>query len=308
MLIAWLGENFSFTGLGLFIPQWFWLVLLGIVAVAALLAKQSNFAMCVGASMLLMLLGPMHWRPARVEPQAETGVRVVSWNRDDGDDGSFFAFIQKHQPDVIFIQGANGWAPLYAHNLPGYHLASADEFLLLSRFPIAEAREVYLQALTRRVPLAARFVVELPSGPVALYNVHLLTPRDAIEASFSTNGGSETFDHAFWRNRLAMARELANRAALDPLPSMLAGDFNAPAWGRIYRAFSQRFQDAHRIAGTGFGFTFPDKKNYRIQPPGRWMRLDCLFADDRWTILHSNVQRVPGAEHLPICITLQPTP
>ena len=54
-----------------------------------------------------------------------------------------------------------------------------------------------------------------------------------------------------------LATQIAEAATSEDLPVILAGDFNAPAQGKVARLFASKFQDAHLNAGGGFGFTFP---------------------------------------------------
>ena len=144
-------------------------------------------------------------------------------------------------------------------------------------------------------PLAARFTIDFAGTEVALYSVHTISPRDTLRYYrrgaflYGVLGVPGTplaqkrrVNQKYWNGRVEQARSLRDLIASDPLPVIIAGDFNAPAGGYIHHLFRSHFEDAHTAAGHGFGYTFPGTTRNPLSLGGPWMRIDYLFCSRSW--------------------------
>lgn len=243
----------------------------------------------------------MDFRPrAAVKPEISPGseyLSVLTYNRGQHAGQSLQPFKNLTAPDLVVLQEAPKRAQRYA-GAEGYeefsHAEDVGEFTLLSRHPIRSAAPVDLGSGIER-PIAARFVVEVPGKQIAVYAVHTVSPRDTLlhyrRGAFlyglmgipgTPLSAKREANQAYWDDRIEQVRQLRDTVSADPLPTVIAGDFNAPAGGYIHALFRKSFEDAHLAAGHGFGYTFPGTSRNPLSGGGPWMRIDYLFCDEHW--------------------------
>ena len=160
--------------------------------------------------------------------------------------------------------------------------------------------------------MAAWFELEVREGQsFVIYNVHLPTPREAIRANLfggalygivgipGTGWGDERRRREeFWQGRIDLADQLLAHLEAETKPYLVVGDFNMPARGHIYRKVASNHIDAHRVAGNGYGFTFPGKTRNPLGLFRPWLRLDYLFAGKGWKIEYCETERRGrGSQH-----------
>jgi vancomycin resistance protein VanJ len=122
------------------------------------------------------------------------------------------------------------------------HSAVAGTVGLWSRYPIADHEPLDLGLSWAR---ALRAVVETDHGQVAVYVVHLASVRIGVLGF-----------HSSQRN-LAI-RLLAARVGDDPVKRVIVmGDFNGSSYDRALAPLLDRVRSAQRLAGRGFGFSWP---------------------------------------------------
>jgi len=84
----------------------------------------------------------------------------------------------------------------------------------------------------------------------------------------------------------------------DPLPVIAVGDYNSPQAGYIHGIFDENLDDAHKTAGSGFGFTFPGTTRNPLSFGGPWMRIDHIFYDpEHWEALGSIAEKKRPSQH-----------
>jgi len=219
-------------------------------------------------------------------------------------------FLDREKPDILVFQEAGkGTAEILAR-FPDWHHAETGEFSVVSRFPITKCEPVADVTRDDR-PVAARFELEISDGVhLAVYNIHLPTPRDELGALRGQGFRSELFrgggiySRRNWRQfgdasraRLELARALAAVLETETAPCLLAGDFNSPDDGLIYRTFARRYADAFEASGRGYGFTFPGRTRNPLALFGPWLRLDYVFASRHWQPLRCRVERRRSSQH-----------
>jgi vancomycin resistance protein VanJ len=315
LLLSHVGERNIFTAFLLYLPPSIWfLPALALLPLSLPLAPRAAGGLVV--VIIFLLGGWLDFRPGRSDwaapPDGEVLV-VLTYNRGQQGATSLQPFKNLAQPDVMVMQDAGNRAERYLHS-DGYtefsHAASAGEHTLVSRHPILEAEA--------RGERAARFVIEWRGRRVAIYSVHLFTPRGPLQ---SLKGGG--FLHGlpaipgsgweakrrqkqeFWDGQLADAREIMSMVRADALPAVVAGDFNAPSVGLLYRLLAAEWTDAHASAGRGFGMTFPGETRNPLSAGGPWLRIDYIFAGDGWEVAACITEESRPSQHRAVAARLQ---
>jgi endonuclease/exonuclease/phosphatase family metal-dependent hydrolase len=196
------------------------------------------------------------------------------------------------------------------------------QFLLLTPHEIVSANPVN-DALWRGKPVAARFVIKAAGREIALYNVHLPTPRNSLRHVISPRVALEmlwladapTDDQPSYRRwlraRVALAEQLHGVFSRESLPFLVAGDLNTPEHGVVYHQISAGLQDAHATTGRGWGYTFPSdaKKDGRLARIfGAWLRLDYVFAGKGFTPSECRVASDERSQHRAVLARFAPVP
>lgn len=247
--------------------------------------------------------------PSRSTVEPELRAAFVNWG--DHDPGAWVPWVKRLRPDLVALTDVRGREGIRLGDpatagLP--FLLRIGEHVLASRYPFSGSqivRPTLPAASSVRVHYlpAARFQVEAPGGPVAVYVVHLRSPRDALskyrQARFWrwTWTGVPTGVHAgntlsyYWEEQRLMLDALTAAFRAETLPVLVLGDWNLPDFGPRYRDLTRHLWDAHREAGRGYGYTFPGD----VTVPGAfgqpWMRIDYVLTDrQHWEILDSQVQ------------------
>jgi endonuclease/exonuclease/phosphatase (EEP) superfamily protein YafD len=301
----YLGESNLCTAFLLFLPPVVWL-LPGVVIWPVTLLLRWRAALVLGAAALLIVGLSSGWRPGTApipvsKDQRDSDVLVIlTNNRGQGGGHSLRPFKNHIQPDLMAFQESSARASTYLSD-PGYgefqHGESVGEFTLLSRFPVIPGRLLSWSRgkTTGGFTYAARFEVDWNGRQIAVYVVHLRSPREALLAlrwgaflrgiplpvkSWQERANQEK---AFWLDQMAMAEDLEGHISSDPLPCIIAGDFNAPHLGAIHRRLTRQLQDAHAEAGFGWGFTFPGETRNPLAFGGPWLRIDHVLVDWHWS-------------------------
>ncbi len=299
----WIGEKNLTLAFLLYLPRQALLIPSAALLFPAIFCHRPAAIVLVVASLVFLFFG-MDFRavPESAPSPSEPGlsISVMTYNRGQHRNQSLQPFKNRTRPDLIAMQDASGRASGYLGS-EGYeefsYALDVAEFTLLSRYPIRSAEAVTLPGHSTP-PIAARFVVDFSGTDVAVYSVHTVSPRDTLlyyrRGAFlygilgfpgSPLAEQRRANQVFWDRRIDEIRSLRDRVLADPLPVILAGDFNAPAGGYIHGIVSRSFHDAHATAGSGFGFTFPGTTRNPISLGGPWMRIDYLFCDDSWRVV-----------------------
>jgi vancomycin resistance protein VanJ len=222
------------------------------------------------------------------------GFTVVTHNIGGGNRAAFVASFPGEKPDAILLQEVRHAERLeraYTERHPAFNSRGVAQFMLLTPHEIEEAAPV-ADALWRGKPVAARFVIRAGGRRLAIYNVHLPTPRESLrnvrailEMCWLSRAATDGFpSYRAWLDaRMALARSLAAVFEKEALPFLVGGDFNTPNHGVIHHVFDAILDDAHTSAGSGWGYTFPGSRDGRAAALiGPWLRLDYLFAGRGW--------------------------
>jgi endonuclease/exonuclease/phosphatase (EEP) superfamily protein YafD len=107
--------------------------------------------------------------------------------------------------------------------------------------------------------------------------------------------------------RNELARWLLDDIAGRSNPAIVLGDFNSTDQSDVYCILTERLTDAHRVAGWGFGHTFPAYRGWYQGIPivPRQVRIDMILYSRDLQALRSRVGSAHGeSDHLPVMAEL----
>lgn len=247
---------------------------------------------------------------------------VITHNIGQGHREAFDSFFPGVTPDVILLQdvrGAGNRQRDYMARYPAYRAVPVEpQFILLTPHAVESSAPVR-EALWHGRPVAARYVLKVKGEKIAVYSVHLPTPRRSLAHVFTGRALLEVFwvgkaptdefpSYRHWLDaRITLARQLAEVFEKETLPFIVGGDFNMPDHGVVYRTFASRFADAHAVAGRGWGLTFPGSREGRVPAIiGPWLRLDYIFAGRGWKPVDCEVAADDHSQHRAVLARLVP--
>lgn len=212
--------------------------------------------------------------------------------------------IDNAQADVVALQEYFRGTPLIWP--ADWHVIERHEFILASRFPIVE-RDSMNRPGKPWVMAGVGYTLELPEGEVRLFNLHLESPREGLEAVLSRRQGIDfqrTGELTQVIERRAMESErVARWIAGQSGPKLVVGDFNMPPESVIFRRDWSGYADAFSRVGFGLGFT----KNSEKDGWSYGARIDHLLVNDSWRVLRAWVGAHVGSDHLPLVAEVELT-
>jgi endonuclease/exonuclease/phosphatase (EEP) superfamily protein YafD len=240
---------------------------------------------------LILLLGYMDYNWTGGSKPEGPSLKIVVNNIGQKGKTSLTPFIEQEQPDVIALQEA-GRERQFAAAYPDRHVVAVGEFTLISKYPILKSG-VVREATWLGKPAAAWFEIEINGAPIAIYNIHIPSPRSDLSKlrgrglalgviGWAGSYFGEVRDRyqESWNLRVEFADALAEVIENDPRPKLAVGDFNMPNHGRVYHRMTRNLSDAFEESGRGYGFTMPGKTRNPLALFGPWMRLDYVLCGE----------------------------
>lgn len=303
------GDQSALATLLLFGPRWmFALPAIVLLPPALFYRRRWLLPVTIGA---LVAIGPimgfnLGWRAwGDGVDEGESVIRVLTYNieRWEVSSAAFAELVDQLRPQLVGLQEI----PSRRWRVPdGWHVERKGELIVASRFPI-ERTEVFENRWSRRpIPEvnAMYCVVRTPQGNVGFCNLHLDTPRPALDQvlhprlviDFSRINLAEQM----LENRRQESADIAAWLAGFPEPKIIAGDFNMPCDSTIYREHWSGRKDSFQRAGFGFGYTKQTtKRGVRYGT-----RIDHILADSHWRAVRCWLGPDLGSDHLPLIAEL----
>ncbi|RYG35005.1 hypothetical protein EON81_13995 [bacterium] len=219
-------------------------------------------------------------------PQKGKGVSVMTFNvnKDSRKMPGLLDYLLNHETDVVFLQENKGSASSPANflkkGLPGWHMVSAGEVAILSRWPIENVRAVPMRSQTTRILLTAEI-----AGPrrFRALTVHWSVPQFGKGLRSMRNGA--VHQESDYQQTLDLIRG-------DDLPLLLGGDFNNPPRHALTRKLSNRLENCFSTCGSGIGLSYPSRNPYT--------RIDHFYVNRGFETLGAQVGPDLGSDHLPL--------
>lgn len=153
-----------------------------------------------------------------------------------------------------------------------------------------------------------RIVVDFEGTPIAVYNVHLRLPIGQPQLNLPFL--SDRFSAFFAYNDTVRNRQIAallEHLKTEPLPYIVAGDFNLSDWAAPYWDIAAQMTDSFREAGIGLGGSWP-----RVHIQGQYIplfpavvRIDYVWHSAHFRAVEAVQGPYLGSDHLPLVVTLE---
>ncbi|RMD73553.1 MAG: hypothetical protein D6820_18360, partial [Lentisphaerae bacterium] len=225
----------AISGILAFLPPWGWFLPCAITLAWGIWQRWWEWCGWSALNVFLVffgLMGPVWNRqppaPARL-PGVLNDLVIMSNNYGQRNHTSIDPFIHTHEPDLILLQEAGNREPKYRQRLPDYHVHGKGEFLIMSKFPVEKIEPILFNPEDGRL-LGVRYLIHYGTTPVAIYNIHLPTPRRILAPLRSSRlGGLLPSRQAlslsawrrvnqFWANQYAIAQALVKQLEQEKYP------------------------------------------------------------------------------------------
>lgn len=310
LLLAFVGafwllgpDRYATGSVLLFLPAWLWALPGVLVLPVCLWYGPVRIRLCA-ICLSILALGPISGfrLGLPIGPGKDYGqsIRVMTYNvkYNRGGMGAILRNIKTANPDILFLQDAGGaiLGPI-GEMLKGYDARGYDQYAIFSRYPLSELEAVPIPLPFRINECCIKCKLTFKGRKITLYNVHLITPREGINAvrADGVDGLDYIEDNAL--ARLQQTQALQSSISKEITPVLLAGDLNSPPASLVNRMLRGcGLRDAFESAGRGWGFTYGH--SHRPGLPG--IRIDHIYASPALKFIRCETGSSKGSEHCPV--------
>lgn len=296
----------------------FWILLVGMPAGAAALARRSRWLALgwwigLGAFFWKHYRRHLGWRTLPAMADAGTADRLTLFSANmlniPRDLTDAVKTIRQLDADLLLFQEAidshvnqlkPGLADAYPYACWVPYLPTDMGLGVASRFPFAVTgfwQDVGLE------PYALRISLALPGSPLDVYCIHFISPNHQIRQR-----GPTVLLHIREQQILTILAEIARQDR----PAVVAGDWNSTEGADSYRWTSAQLTDGWLEGGDGPGWTWP--RTLKAEDPRAFvplLRLDYLFHTGRTRTRSIRVESIQtitdaciGSDHCPLIARL----
>ena len=299
LIVCTTGDRWWPATVFLFGPRWVWLLPLAPLVIAAVWVRRQALWILLPAAWIVLfpVMGlQIPWRLAMPHLQQGPRLRVLTCNLHEQATDALAAIVAASQPDVVAIQEwpAQHIPPAFTRS--NWHFAVNGELFLASRYPISKVTDL-AGPQWPEPGTAVCYELETPRGRVPFINLRLASPHTPLEDLRWRSPSAPADVQANSVARLQQSRIVSEYAANRGPATLLAGDFNTPQGGVIFRLCWSRFCNAFSAAGYGFGHTYYAS---RIS-----MRIDYILAGSDWRCRRCWVGPDVGSAHRPLIADLE---
>lgn len=256
-LSTWGGDDSIATVLATHLPTAAYCALALGSALASVVARSWPAGLAAMAGVFLAVVQLGGWTLPNRHAAPAAGHRALTWNVEQWVRGGarLGRAVAELEPDVFCLQEARSYAS-YPHDvewqafeaaLPGYHLMRYGEMAIGTRWPVLKERRTRLHRELWRRPLLEVELQVPGGGRLRVLNAHL------VYTGYYGKRPSALVTAA--RERRVQAERILKQLDASALPTLLCGDLNAPPNSAALSLLRQRFSDAWRERGLGFGMT-----------------------------------------------------
>jgi len=313
-------DRWWFGALNLYLPQAVW-ALPGLFLAVVTLIKARQWAWAPLLCMVWVagpLMGFCRPLPAAPDPPGSLPLRVMTWNVKYGLHGGLAILalmndIDRNMPAVVLLQDAGGVLNgALGEYFSTWNVRSSGQYVIASRLPLGE-----LQVLRLSFPgeehTCVRTQVQVGVTAVTLYDVHLQTPRQGLNAFRAARKSPWFLPKAIQQlennveARLAQVRALQEYIRQEQGPVIVAGDLNSPDASQVCATLREAgLHDAFSEGGTGYGYTYG---HFLLQHrlPGfslSWMRIDHIMISSQFRSRNCRTGTGQASDHRPVIADL----
>ncbi len=314
LAMNFIGERWWPLAVLLYLPQRLFLLPLIILVPAALLAEVSLGAYATLAWTGIIFLWHVPFYPGMGGSSGPVKIKLITNNYGQNHGLRIQPFIAAEDPDFVALEDAGGQGPVFQRSYPERTVRAVGQFVFISKAPV-ESATILDWPRWRGAPVAAVFEVPWQGEDLAIYAVHLPTPR----GDFAKLTGLGLLREMAGRNRrrsdnmsfaesmtarVQLARDFASVLSRERRPFLAAGDFNMPPDGYVHRVIGWGLTDGFAQAGRGFGFTFPWDTHNPLTLGGGWLRIDYVLAGPGWHVNDCRVEPERRSEHRAVVAVL----
>ena len=311
------GERLWVFSLLLFAPPLVILLPLVVLMVMSLVMRPRLLLYQLGV-VLFLVFWYMNFEWTKAVAKGDGQLTAVTFNVGQSNRPQFEAFLEAEQPDVILLQDTTKtYATLLGKKMRGSVVAAEGEFAMVSRFPV-RATKLLADPLWAGRPVGMRFEVMVNDRPLVFYSIHMPTPRRELSRFIGFRGILRDFvgrphrepgfgNYREWMaKRVELATTVRKILAEEKSPCIVGGDFNMPDHGLIYHLFASELSDAFKVAGCGWGLTFPGSTRNPLAGFGPWLRLDYFFTGRGWRAVECRPEAGTKSQHKAVMARFQP--
>jgi len=306
-------ENFLFTFVNLYLPQGYWAIPLAPLLIGTFFIKNSRLAHITSCSLMLafVILALMDFRFSgrllnkgsnTTTTATATPIRFMTYNVAGGKStDALIKIITDENPSVILFQESSpDFLRDFKASFPAWNIASSNDLMVASVYGISDFKRTDLPKLSNdewKHPAYVRAVVNNGPSRFAVYNTHLSTPREALNAIRHREFNFYESVKTNIRDRERQSNQLAAAVSEEQLPFILGGDFNAPENSIMISPFIELgLKNVFSERGLGFGYT----KGHDLQLGFSFIRIDHIFVSSEWLSISSEVGSSLGSDHRPL--------
>lgn len=239
-------------------------------------------------------------------PRAAPGepIKVLTYNMQAKDEG-LESFLQDTQPDIVFLQEISSTLATSESmsDLYPYQFAQAEEWgnKVLSKHPIIKAEN--LQGFGSSLP--QRLELDINGKAIAVYNIHLTWPigNPRLNVRFLPGFIAKAISGFDDSQRNAQIDLLIEYLEKEPLPYLVAGDFNVSQYSATYGKLAKVAGDSFREVETGFGNSWPATMQSGLNLPPL-LRLDYVWHSVHFAPQSVKREEALAGDHFPLTAQL----
>ncbi len=252
------------------------------------------------------------WRGPSASAVPVVRLRCMTWNIKYGqhDVAPLIADILRYNPDVLFFQDAGGATRGSLNSfLKQWNVRSHGQYVIASRWPLGKPGVRLISDPEDREDLL-RTEMQIGTTRVVLYTVHLLTPRDGLNALRAARRQPDRYSEAVQElqqnveHRTLQAGRVAQLIRQESGAIILAGDLNSPDESLACKALrSANLHDAFAEGGRGFGYTYGHfllRNRVPWLPQASWMRIDHILLSPQIQATHCWTGTGQASDHRPV--------
>ena len=287
------------------VPLWLFFVPLLLLFISALISRLWKVIILQVLSAILILVGIMGYRFsfksfAPLSRSASLTVRILTMNLGNIHDvQEFVNLIKSADPDILLFQETGAFQfSILKQIFPSekWYFANEGGLAVVSRMKIFYADTKSRKFLNGLGNIVGKFKLDDGQRTITVFNVHLETPREGVEAIMHRESGA--IDRMIKVTDIQKKEsELASEWVGSQDSVIVAGDFNMTTSNPIFNKYWSRYKDAFSSVGSGFGYT----------KHTRWhaVRIDHVLYGPDWKAVKAYIGLDIGGDHHPMVVDLE---